>query len=104
MLKELRSIFQKIPYNLKLFLAVILQGIVSGLSGILLHYLLKMIEGIAFGQSEHQTVFLTDGVSSSRIGLSLIIVGVSSSLVWYFLQKKSQIFSIKAQINDEISQ
>ena len=62
MLKELRSIFQKIPYNLKLFLAVILQGIVSGLSGILLHYLLKMIEGIAFGQSEHQTVFLTDGV------------------------------------------
>lgn len=88
MLKELRSIFQKIPYNLKLFLAVILQGIVSGLSGIFLHYLLKIIEGIAFGQSEHQTVFLTDGVSSSQIGLSLIIVGVSSSLVWYFLQKK----------------
>ena len=104
MLKELRSIFQKIPYNLKLFLAVILQGIVSGLSGIFLHYLLKMIEGIAFGQSEHQTVFLTDGVSSSRIGLSLIIVGVSSSLVWYYLQKKSQIFSIKAQMKDEISQ
>ena len=44
MLRELRSIFQKIPYNLKLFLAVILQGIVSGLSGIFLHYLLKMIE------------------------------------------------------------
>lgn len=104
MLKELRSIFQKIPYNLKLFLAVILQGIVSGLSGIFLHYLLKMIEGIAFGQSEHQTVFLTDGVSSSRIGLSLIIVGVSSSLVWYFLQKKSQIFSIRAQMKDETSQ
>lgn len=104
MLKELRSIFQKIPYNLKLFLAVILQGIVSGLSGIFLHYLLKIIEGIAFGQSEHQTVFLTDGVSSSRIGLSLIIVGVSSSLVWYFLQKKSQIFSIKAQMKDETSQ
>ena len=104
MLKELRSVFQKIPYNLKLFLAVILQGLVSGLFGIFLHYLLKMIEEIAFGQSEHQTVFLTDGVSSSRIGLSLIIVGVSSSLVWYFLQKKSQIFSIKAQMKDETSQ
>lgn len=104
MLKELRSIFQKIPYNLKLFLAVILQGIVSGLSGIFLHYLLKMIEWTAFGQSEHQTVFLTDGVSSSRIGLSLIIVGLGSSLVWYFLQKKSQIFSIKAQMKDETSQ
>ena len=63
-----------------------------------------MIERLAFGQSEHQTAFLTDGVSSSRIGLSLIIVGVSSSLVWYFLQKKSQIFSIKAQMKDETSQ
>ena len=81
MLKELRSIFHKIPYNLKLFLAVILQGIVSGLSGIFLHYLLKMIEEIAFGQSEHQTVFLTDGVSSLRIVLSLIIVGLDRKSV-----------------------
>lgn len=41
MLIELRSIFRKIPYNFRLFLAVILQGIVSGLSGIVLHYLLE---------------------------------------------------------------
>ena len=104
MLKELRSIFQKIPYNLKLFLAVILQGIVSGLSGIFLHYLLEMVEELAFGRSEHHSGFLTDGVSSSRIGLSLIIVGLGSSLVWYFLQKGSKIFSIKAQMKDETSQ
>lgn len=101
MLIELRSIFRKIPYNFRLFLAVILQGIVSGLSGIFLHYLLEMVESLAFGQSENHTGFLTDGVSSSRIGLSLIIVGLSSSLVWYFLQKKSQILSIKAQMKDE---
>lgn len=87
MLIELRRIFRKIPYNFRLFIAVILQGIVSGLSGIFLHYLLEMAEGLAFGQSEHHNGFLTDGVSSSRIGLSLIIVGLSSSLVWYFLQK-----------------
>ena len=104
MLIELWSIFRKIPYNFRLFLAVILQGIVSGLSGILLHYLLEMVEGLAFGQSEHHSRFLTDGVSSSRIGLSLIIVGLSSSLVWYFLQKGSKIFSIKAQMKDETSQ
>ena len=104
MLIELRSIFRKIPYNFRLFLAVILQGIVSGLSGIFLHYLLEIVESLAFGHSEHHTGFLTDGVSSLRIGLSLIIVGVSSSLVWYFLQKKSQIFSIKAQMKDETSQ
>ena len=103
MLKELRSIFQKIPYHLKLFLAVILQGIVSGLSGIFLHYLLEMVEELAFGQLEHHSGFLTDGVSSSRIGLSLIIVGLGSSLVWYFLQKGSKIYSIKAQMKDETS-
>ena len=104
MLIELRRIFRKIPYNLRLFIAVILQGIVSGLSGIFLHYLLEMAEGLTFGHSEHHNGFLTDGVSSSRIGLSLIIVGLSSSLVWYFLQKRSKIYSIKAQMKDETSQ
>ena len=104
MLIELRSIFRKIPYNFRLFIAVILQGIISGLSGIFLHYLLEMVEELAFGQSEHHSGFLTDGVSSSRIGLSLIIVGLGSSLVWYFLQKRSKIFSIKAQMKDETSQ
>ena len=104
MLIELRSIFRKIPYNFRLFLAVILQGIVSGLSGIVLHYLLEIVESLAFGQSEHHSGFLTDGVSSSRIGLSLIIVGLGSSLVWYFLQKGSKIYSIKAQMKDETAQ
>ena len=104
MLIELRSIFRKIPYNFRLLIAVILQGIVSGLSGIFLHYLLEMVEELAFGQSEHHSRFLTDGVSSLRIGLSLIIVGLSSSLVWYFLQKGSKIYSIKAQMKDEASQ
>ena len=104
MLQELRSSVQKIPYNLKLVLAVIMLGLVSGIFGILLHYLLELIEGIAFGQTENNTGFLTDGVASSRIGISLIIVGVSSALVWYFLQRKAKIFSIKAQMKDETSQ
>ena len=104
MLKESRRFFRKIPYNFRLFLAVILQGIVTGLSGIFLHYLLEMVESLAFGQSEHHSGFLTDGVSSSRIGLSLIIVGLGSSLVWYFLQKGSKIYSIKAQMKDETAQ
>lgn len=104
MLQELRSSLQKIPYNLKLVLAVIMLGLVSGIFGILLHYLLELVEGIAFGQTEHTAGFLTDGVASSRIGFSLIIVGVSSALVWYFLQRKAKIFSIKAQMKDETSQ
>ena len=104
MLIESRRFFRKIPYNFRLFIAVILQGIVSGLSGIFLHYLLEMVEELAFCQSEHHSGFLTDGVSSSRIGLSLIIVGLGSSLVWYFLQKGSKIFSIKDQMKGEASQ
>ncbi len=104
MVKELRRFFRKLPYNSRLFLAVILQGLVSGLSGIFLHYLLEMVESLAFGHSEHHTGFLTDGVSSSRIGLNLIIVGLISSLVWYFLQKRSKIYSIKSQMKVETSQ
>ena len=57
MLIELRSIFRKIPYNFRLLIAVILQGIVSGLSGIFLHYLLEMVEELAFGWSEHHSGF-----------------------------------------------
>ena len=104
MVHELRRSLQKIPYNLKLVLAVIMLGLVTGIFGILIHYLLELVEGLAFGQSEHHSGFLTDGVSSSRIGLSLIMVGLSSSLVWYFLQKGSKIYSIKAQMKDETSQ
>lgn len=104
MVQELRSSLQRISYNFKFVLAVIMIGLVSGIFGILLHYLLELVEGLAFGQSEHHSGFLTDGVSSLRIGFSLIIVGVSSALVWYFLQRKSKIFSIKAQMKDETSQ
>lgn len=104
MVHELRSSLKRISYNLKLVLAVIMIGLVSGIFGILLHYLLELVEGLAFSQSEHHSGFLTDGVSSLRIGFSLIIVGVSSALVWYFLQRKSKIFSIKAQMKDETSQ
>ena len=88
MLIELRGIFRKIPYNFRLFIAVILQGIVSGLSGIVLHYLLEMVESLAFGQSEHHTGFLTDGVSSSRIGLSFNNRGSWLSLGLVFLAKR----------------
>lgn len=79
MLKELRRIFRKIPYNLRLFLAVILLGIVSGLSGIFLHHLLEIVESLAFGHSEHQTGFdrwgflLTDRIKFNNCGYQLIL-------------------------------
>ena len=82
-------------------LAAGLLGLVSGLAGIFLHFLLELVEGLAFGQSEHQSGFLTDGVPPYRIGISLLIVGLASSLVWYFLQRKGKLLSIKGQMKEE---
>ena len=61
------------------------------------------MEGLAFGRSEHQSGFLTDGVAPSRICLSLFLVGASSALVWYLLQRKGNILSIKGQMKEEPS-
>ena len=94
---------QAIPYKMKMVLAACLLGLVSGLAGIFLHFLLELVEGLAFGQSEHQSDFLTDGVPPYRIGISLLIVGLTSALVWYFLQRKGKLLSIKGQMKEEDS-
>lgn len=92
---------QEISYKMKMVLAACLLGLVSGLAGIFLHFLLELVEGLAFGQSEHQSDFLTDGVPPYRIGISLLIVGLASALVWYFLQRKGKLLSIKGQMKEE---
>ena len=94
---------QTIPNKRRLVLAACLLGLVSGLAGILLHYLLELVEGLAFGRSEHQFGFLTDGVPPSRIWLSLFLIGASSALVWYLLQRKGNILSVKGQMKEESS-
>ena len=94
---------QAIPYKLRMVLVACLLGLVSGLAGIFLHFLLELVEGLAFGQSEHQSDFLTDGVPPYRIGISLLIVGLTSALVWYFLQRKGKLLSIKGQMKEEDS-
>ena len=92
---------QEISYKMKMVLAACLLGLVSGLAGIFLHFLLELVEGLAFGQSEHQSDFLTDGVPPYRIGISLLIVALASALVWYFLQRKGKLLSIKGQMKEE---
>ena len=64
-----------------------------------------MVESLAFGQSEHHTGFLTDGVSSSRMRIKFNNRWVlAQPWSWYFLQKGSKIYSIKAQMKDETAQ
>ena len=94
---------QAIPYKLRMVLAACLLGLVSGLAGIFLHFLLELVEKLAFGRSEHESGFLTDGVSPSRIWISLFLVGSSSALVWYLLQRKGNILSVKGQMKEESS-
>ena len=94
---------QTIPNKRRLVLAACLLGLVSGLAGIYLHYLLELVEGLAFGRSEHQSGFLTDGVPASRNWTSLFLVGASSALVWYLLQRKGNILSVKGQMKEESS-
>ena len=84
-------------------LAACLLGLVSGFAGIILHDLLEFVEGLVFGHSEHESSFLTDGVPPYRIGISLLIVGLTSALMWYFLQRKGKLLSIKGQMKEEDS-
>lgn len=92
-----------IPNKRRLVLAACLLGLVSGLAGIILHDLLEFFEGLVFGHSEHESSFLTDGVPPYRVGISLLIVGLTSALVWYFLQRKGKLLSIKGQMKEEDS-
>lgn len=94
---------QAIPYKLRMVLAACLLGLVSGFAGIILHDLLEFVEGLVFGHSEHDSSFLTDGVPPYRIGISLLIVGLTSALVWYSLQRKGKLLSIKGQMKEEDS-
>ena len=94
---------QVISYKMKMVLAACLLGLVSGFAGIILHDLLEFVEGLVFGHSEHESSFLTDGVPPYRIGISLLIVGLTSALVWYFLQRKGKLLSIKGQMQEEDS-
>ena len=92
MLQELRSSLQKIPYNLKLVLAVIMLGLVSGIFGILLHYLLELVEGIAFGQTEHYRWILDRWCCLITNRLQFNHRGCQFCLGLVFLAKKSKDF------------
>ena len=102
-MERIVRIIQAIPYKLRIVLAACLLGLVSGFAGIILHDLLGFVEGLVFGHSEHESSFLTDGVPPYRIGINLLIVGLTSALVWYFLQRKGKLLSIKGQMNEEDS-
>ena len=76
-------------------------GLVSGLVGIFLHYLLEIIEKLVFGHSEHDVAFLTNGVSPLRMTINLLLIGLVSALIWFVLQRKTKLLSIKGQMKED---
>lgn len=80
--------------SLRLFLAVIGTGIASGLVGIFCHYLLEFIQVLAFGKDKGNLLLQFQSVSAFRRLSVLLVVGVLSSLFWYFLQRRVTLLSI----------
>lgn len=102
-MRVLEKRLERLPYWLRLGLTVLVLATLTGLGGILIHELLNLVETLAFGHSEEDVAFLTDGTSWFRRFLALITIGLLSSWVWYLLQKRQPIFSIKKEIGDASS-
>ena len=83
-----------LPKSLKLFLAVIGTGIASGMVGIVCHYLLELVQVIAFGNDQTDLLIQFKSVSAFRRFSVLLVVGILASLFWYFLQRRVSLLSI----------
>lgn len=97
-MRSIRHYLKTRSYSLRLFCALLVLSILTGLGGILLHHVLEIVELLAFGHAEDTVPFLTDDTSWFRRGLVLLVMGILSALVWYSLQKKHPILSIKGEI------
>lgn len=83
-----------LPKSLRLFLAVIGTGIASGMVGIVCHYLLELVQVIAFGNDQTDLLIQFKSVSAFRRFSVLLVVGILASLFWYFLQRRVSLLSI----------
>lgn len=104
MVTYLEKWLEKLPYLLRMLLAVLLLAVLTGLGGILLHVILDFVETLAFGHSEDSFPFFTDHTTWQDRLLSLLVVGILSAVVWYVLQKKATILSIKAEMKTKSPQ
>lgn len=86
MISQVRKRLRLLPKSLKLSLAVIGTGIASGFIGIFCHYLLEFIQVIVFGKDKGNLYLQFQSVSAFRRLSVLLVVGILSSLFWYFLQ------------------
>ena len=94
MISQVRKRLRLLPKSLKLSLAVIGTRIASGFIGIFCHYLLEFIQVIVFGKDKGNLQLQFQSVSAFRRLSVLLVVGILSSLFWYFLQCRVTLLSI----------
>lgn len=103
-MRSIRNHLKTWPYGWRLLCALLVLSILTGLGGILLHHVLEIVELLAFGHAEDTVPFLTDDTSWLRRGLVLVLMGIFSALVWYGLQRKQAILSIKGEMGSNSKQ
>lgn len=87
----------KLPYTLRLCLAVLLTSFFAGLSGILMHELLNVVEWLAYGKSMENFLTLVTHTTPIRRLLAIFVMGILVAIFWYHLQRKHALVSIKEQ-------
>lgn len=90
---------ERSTYYPKLVGLTILIGLVTGLTAIALHDILKVIQTLAYGFSDGKFLVLASQVSSVRRSLAVMVGGGLAAICWYLLQKNSPLMSIKGQID-----
>ncbi|MBM7635693.1 chloride channel protein [Streptococcus saliviloxodontae] len=75
--------------------ALLIVASITGLAGIGFHFLLDYAQWLVY--HSHDLVGLSQ-VSQPYLSLSLIITGFAMAVIWYQLQKKGALISIKAQL------
>lgn len=79
-----------------LLLCTVLIGAATGSGAIILHYLLDIMQELTFGHTEAEHSIVTDHSDTVRRVLVLITVGVAVSIIWFLLQRRTKLVSIKA--------
>ena len=87
-----------------LLLCTVLVGAATGGGAIILHYLLDIMQELTFGHTEAEHPIVTDHSDTVRRVLVLIAVGAAVSIIWFLLQRRTKLASVKAQIRGETPQ
>ena len=84
----MRVRLQSIPYGLRVLLATLSLGIGTGLVGIVCHYLLEGVQGLAFGQDKSDLLQQFQEAGGLRRFLVLCVTGCLAAGFWYGLQRR----------------